>query len=133
MDLAKFGLFQTLSQRINWLTQRQDVLAQNIANADTPKYRPQDLEPFAAHLRSAGRGRMTPTVTHVAHIQAASGPGAARSQRQTETYETSPSGNEVILEQQLMQVSETAAQHQLALNLYTKHIGLLRTALGRGR
>ncbi len=39
MDLNKVSLFGMMKQRLAWLGQRQEVLAQNIANADTPGYR----------------------------------------------------------------------------------------------
>jgi flagellar basal-body rod protein FlgB len=40
---TKAALFQLISARMSWLSQRQAVLSQNIANADTPDYRPKDL------------------------------------------------------------------------------------------
>ncbi|NNG03342.1 MAG: flagellar basal body rod protein FlgB [Inquilinus sp.] len=134
MDFSSIGLFRLVSQRLDWLTRRQDVLAQNIANADTPSYRPRDLRPFAAHL-DAATGPVTPAATHPGHIDpVAAGNGAApSSERQNDVYETAPTGNAVVLEQQMVRVSETAMQHQLALNLYRKHVGMIRLALGRGR
>ena len=41
---GKLDIFQALVRRMQWLGQRQNVLAQNIANTDTPGYRPQDLK-----------------------------------------------------------------------------------------
>ena len=45
-ELSSLGLFQAVKKRLNWLGQRQEVLAQNIANADTPNYRASDLKPY---------------------------------------------------------------------------------------
>ena len=45
-ELGNLGLFQVVKKRLNWLGQRQEVLAQNIANADTPNYRSSDLKPY---------------------------------------------------------------------------------------
>ncbi len=134
MDFSNLGLFKLISRRIDWLNDRQEVLARNIANADTPDYRPQDLRPFAEHMARAGGPTLSVAATHSGHIQ----PTASRTARPVSTadvndvYETSPTGNEVVLEQQLIRVSETAMQHQLALSLYRKHVGMIRTALGRG-
>ncbi len=58
--------------------------------------------------------------------------GEAKVQRSEDVYEVKPSGNAVNVEQQMMLVAETAMDHQLALNLYQKHLGMIRTALGRG-
>lgn len=134
MDFSNLGIFKLITRRIDWLNDRQEVLARNIANADTPDYRPQDLRPFAEHLARNGGPALNVAATHARHIQ----PATTRSARPgvagdiDDVYETSPTGNEVVLEQQLIRVSETAMQHQLALSLYRKHVGMIRAALGRG-
>ncbi|MDP7142886.1 MAG: flagellar basal body protein, partial [Alphaproteobacteria bacterium] len=55
MTIDNIGLFQGLSAKMRYLNQRQTVISQNIANADTPNYKPQDLKPidFGAVLESA--------------------------------------------------------------------------------
>lgn len=134
MDYSNLGIFKLITRRIDWLNNRQEVLAKNIANADTPDYRPQDLRPFAEHLARTGGPTLNTATTHAGHIQpvAAGRARMAGSDDFKDVYETSPTGNEVILEQQLIRVSETAMQHQVALGLYRKHVGMIRTALGRG-
>jgi|HigsolmetaAR204D_1030405.scaffolds.fasta_scaffold12442_2 flagellar basal-body rod protein FlgB len=134
MDLSQLGLFRRISKRLDWLTQRQGVLAENVANSDTPNYRPRDLAPFEQHLRAsaAAAGRLQPRVTQAGHISGPAAPGEAKVQRSEDVYEVKPSGNAVNVEQQMMLVAETAMDHQLALNLYQKHLGMIRTALGRG-
>ena len=54
MDFSNLGLFKLITRRIDWLSQRQEILARNIANADTPGYRPLDIGPFAEHLAGLG-------------------------------------------------------------------------------
>ena len=46
MDFNKMSLFGMVKSKLAWLGQRQEVLAQNIANSDTPKYRASDLKPY---------------------------------------------------------------------------------------
>jgi len=43
MALNNLALFQAMGAKMNYLSTRQGVIAQNIANADTPEYRPRDL------------------------------------------------------------------------------------------
>ena len=45
-------------------------------------------------------------------------------------FETTPMGNSVVLEEQMAKVGETGVNYKLATNLYRKHIGMLRMALG---
>ena len=135
MELAALNVFQALARRLNWLGQRQEVLAQNIANADTPDFVPRDLRQgsfersFAGHL-----AEVKLAATHPRHVAgSASQAPQARfgSEDQRERYETAPSGNAVVLEEQLATVAETQMEYQTMTNLYRKHLEMMRTALGR--
>ena len=46
MDLQNLSLYQMSEEKMRWLAQRQSVLSQNIANANTPNYMPSDVEPL---------------------------------------------------------------------------------------
>jgi flagellar basal-body rod protein FlgB len=128
------GLFDILARKMDWLGQRQKVLAQNVANADTPGYAPQDLKegPFERMVR----GRMAvvqPRRTDVQHMTPAStaGDGAHREFEPRERYETAPSGNAVVLEEQLVKVQQTQIDYQTMTSLYSKHLRMFSLALGR--
>jgi flagellar basal-body rod protein FlgB len=114
-------------RRLAWADNRQRVLAQNIANADTPRYRPRDLTPFARLL--AGGGATELSRTQAAHLASPSGAARARPDRDAEQ---SPDGNAVSLDEQALKVADTDAAHALALSLHQKFTGLWRIALGRG-
>jgi flagellar basal-body rod protein FlgB len=131
---GKLNIFAVLSKRMDWLSQRQKVLADNIANSDTPNYQPRDLNPSEFHriLRSQSPA-VSPRATHAAHLQGTvSRGGSARAERQGKTWETSPSGNAVVLEEQLIKVQETQSDYQTMVNLYRKHMDMFRTALRGG-
>jgi len=128
-------LFQLLSARLGWLGQRQATLSQNIANADTPDYRPRDLR--AADFARLVRAFQHPA-QHIALAQTApghqghgpqAGIGLGAHHAPTE-YETAPDGNAVILEEQMAKVTGTALDFQLTSNLYRKYLGMIRIALG---
>jgi flagellar basal-body rod protein FlgB len=136
MDLNRLPLFSLLTKRASWLDKRQEVLARNIANADTPGFMPRDLK--SQDFRSLLAGPAKPEVglvqTSAAHIAPTAKPQSKwDSVKAKETYETSPDGNAVVLDEQLMKVSETQADHRLALNLYSKHVAMLKAVLGRDR
>ncbi len=131
---GKFNIFAVLGRRMDWLSQRQQVLADNIANSDTPNFVPRDLREgdFQRVLRNA-LPSVGPNSTHPAHMQGtALRGGPARIERQKDTYETSPSGNAVILEEQLIKVSKTQSDYQMIVNLYRKHMDMFRMALRGG-
>lgn len=133
MKLNSIPLFAMLSNRLSWLNQRQQVLANNIANADTPGYKPQDLAPvnFEKLARGASR-RMAIVGTDAQHLVSGARPsGPFRVIEQTDIYEMTPTGNAVVLEEQLMKVSQTVMDHRITANLYAKHLGMIRAVLNR--
>ena len=133
MDLSSLPLFQRLSERIGWLNARQKVLAQNIANADTPGYVPNDVVPldFGDHLKKLSA--VAPARTDPKHLVGTVPPAdPVDSKKQKKTYETAPAGNAVVLEEQMMKLSQTQADYNQIVNLYKKHMDMLKTAIGRG-
>ena len=118
-----------------WLTRRQEVLSKNIANSDTPDYKPRDLKPFNfKELLGRQARQVKMAVTDKSHL-----PGRNRRDSDFSTavdrkpYETAPGGNAVILEEQMAKVNQTAISHRLTNELYSKHLDMLKIALGKGR
>ena len=128
MDASRSGPIALAEQRPHWLDQRQRVLAQNIANADTPGYQPADLVPFAQHLRQAGDTAAAPWRTNAAHLAGRGDDGARRDRT---AVERTPDGNAVSLDQQALKVAETDQAHALAMGLHHRWLAMYRTALGR--
>jgi flagellar basal-body rod protein FlgB len=135
MDHSKLPLFSMISKRIGWLSERQKVLAENVANADTPNYKARDLKPldFAAMAGAAGAGavRLTPASTDQRHFDVRPGSGSKNVAVKDQKAEATLSGNSVSLESEMMKVAETAMDYQLITNLYKKQIGLIRAVIGR--
>lgn len=130
---GKINLFQAIARKMDWLGQRQSVLSQNIANADTPDFKPHDMKAGAfARLLARGVAPVAPAVTHASHIAPTNrGKAEFGSGEQDSRYETAPSGNSVVLEEQLIKVGQTQMNYQLMSNLYRKHVQMVRAALGR--
>ncbi|HEY8612811.1 MAG TPA: flagellar basal body protein [Roseomonas sp.] len=112
--------------RLRWLDRRQEVLARNIANSDTPGYRARDVTPFAEHLLRAG-GTAAMARTNPRHLTGSSGGTGVR----PEPAEVSPDGNAVSLDEQAIKVADTDSAHALAMGLHRRWIGMFRSALGR--
>lgn len=131
MDLRKIPLFDMMARRMAWLGQRQQVLATNIANADTPGYKPHDVKSldFARMARGAMKA-LQPAATHRAHLAGtASPPGRAPLEEHKDPVETTISGNAVTLEEELMKANKSATDYELTTNLYRKHLAMFREAL----
>lgn len=132
MDVSKAGLFGMMQQRMRYLSERQAVIAQNIANADTPKYRPQDLKPLDFRVMMSASGGLAPHTTHPSHMGLDSKHGSFHKQSQEHVYEVSPSGNAVVLEEQALKLSATQLDYQTTTSMYRKYMELLRMAAGHG-
>ena len=131
MNLPDVPLFAMLRERMTWLNQRQDVLAQNVANADTPAYVARDLREldFDQALKSATSGGRL-AVTNARHIALAPQQMSKFEDYETPDQESNPDGNAVSLEQEMIKVSDTQAQFQAAANLYAKTMTMMKTAIG---
>ncbi len=127
MDVALTGPVALAERRLAWLDARQRVLARNIANADTPGFRPADVRPFQDMIARQSPGRMQ--ATHAMHLGPAGGPLGSRPDRAA--LERTPNGNAVALDEQALRVAETDQQHAIAMGLHRKYLALFRTALGR--
>ena len=116
-------------RRLGWLDQRQSVLAQNVANADTPRYRPRDVVSFRQHLA----GQLTPSLarTQPGHLGPARGQQAG-SQADRGVAEAAPDGNAVSLDREAMRIAETDTAHALAMAVHRSFTGMFRMTLGRG-
>ena len=114
--------------RLRWIDRRQTVLSHNVANADTPGYRPRDVTPFARLVAQAAPPAMA--VTDARHMLPAGGSGALRARQDRRVPETSPSGNAVALDEQALKIAENETAHQLATGLHHRYVTLFRTALG---
>ncbi len=138
MDLNKMPIFAALKRQMDWLNDRQRVIAQNIANADTPGYRPHDLErPSFKDLIDAQEGtnaggKLQPTVTSPMHLSLPAQNASFKEDVQNKTGDAAPAGNAVKLEDELVKLADAQLEYSTATSLYKKHVGLILTALGKG-
>ena len=129
MAITDLPLFSMLRSRMHWGQERQRVLAENVANADTPNYRPHDLAPPKFDRREVTAG-LTLSRTEPGHI-ALSADSQSRFAAQRAGYEIRPAGNAVNLEDEMIKVAANQMDFQQAATLYTRSLALLKTAVGR--
>jgi len=130
MPVSDIPLFSMLRTRMQWHQERQKVLAENVANADTPNFRTRDLKPldFGNQVRAAGQVRVAST--NPAHITGSAGNSAFATGGNSK-YDVKPAGNAVNLEDEMMKVASNQMDYQAAISLYSRSMGLFRTALGK--
>jgi len=108
--------------------QRQAIVAQNVANADTPGYKAQDVQPFDEVYENGAQAGMR--ASRAGHLNAQSGPlGGLQTFAVDGT--TDPNGNSVSVELELLRGVEIKRQHDRALAIYKSSMNILRSSLGR--
>lgn len=144
MDLTSIPLMAALKKRMQWLHTNQSVLSQNVANADTPGYKAQRLEKqdFSGLVddlsdagsdgaaRPSGASRMRTTSDR--HMAAGGSAGSTPDVEDDKDGEESPTGNSVVLEEEMIKVADNQMQYGMVVNLYKKNMGLLKVAMGKG-
>lgn len=135
MTTQDIGLFKALGAKMDYLGQRQRVIAQNVANADTPNYRPNDLKPvdFSGMLKSvAGVKGVKINATNPMHMGVGGAGVNAKEAAQKTVYEVAPAGNSVVMEEQMLNSGRTVMDYNLMTSLYQKNVGMIKIALGVG-
>lgn len=136
MDIKNIALFQAMGAKMNYLNTRQGVISQNIANSDTPEYRPRDLNEvdFGAVLKEVtGSNKVRMEKTAPGHIAPGGNIDSPQNRKMRMTYEVAPADNAVIIEEQMIKASQTTMDYNLMTNLMRKNIGMIQTALGKGQ
>jgi flagellar basal-body rod protein FlgB len=130
MNLAAIPLFSMLRGRLGYLTEQQKVLAQNVANADTARYQAEDLKPFSfsAQVKAAQGGGTTMAATQAGHMTPRRGPGSAFKAVKTPDSETTFNGNSVVLEDEMIKISDARMNYDAAISFYQKSLNLIRMA-----
>lgn len=134
MSLGDLPLSKAMAAKMNYLDKRQQVLAQNIANADTPGYVSKDLTEvdFGSILKSiTGMKKVTLETTKPGHLPNPNATAHTKDKKDRMVYEVAPDKNAVVLEEQMVKAAKTQMDFNLLTNLMSKHSGMYRTALGR--
>ncbi len=131
MNIADIPLFSMLRSRLGYMSERQRVVAQNIANADTPGFSPKDLKSFSFRMGEQTKGvtMVQPSQTSAGHLpgRPTAAPSAFKAVEAADS-ETTLDGNSVVLEDQMLKMTESRMQYDAAIGFYQKSLGLLRMA-----
>lgn len=126
--LKKIEIFSIAQNLAQHAASRQAVIARNVANSDTPGYQARDLPEFNQIYRQNAASQLAVTRPgHIAGVPASTAGAGIEVQR----TETAPNGNGVSIETEMVKAAETRRQHDMALAIYGKSLGILRASLGR--
>jgi flagellar basal-body rod protein FlgB len=143
MELGDIPLFAMLKSRLGYLSDRQRLIAENVANANTPGYKARDLKPFSfeAHVQAAGDGgspgvrstvAATPAgvmaVTQPGHMQPKGAPMAEKPVKAPDS-EVTLDGNGVVLEDEMVKLTQARMDYDAAIGFYQQSLSMLKMAV----
>jgi flagellar basal-body rod protein FlgB len=135
MAINDLPILSALRTKMQWHQERQRVLAENVSNANTPNFRPTDLvEPkFDSKGTDMGGGMSSLGMmrTSASHLSVTGAGPSFRGDGGRSGFLTKPAGNAVNLEDQMLKVSANQMDYAAATSLYTRSLGLLKTAIGK--
>lgn len=137
MDFTSIPLFSTMKAKLGYLSERQGVIAQNIANADTPGYQAKDVKApdfskALSHSAQKLQKQLQLTSTNSKHFAGSSiSSGGSNIINSDSTYERNPNGNNVVIEEEMSKIAENQMEYQKVLNLYRKSVEMFKTAIGK--
>jgi len=135
MDLASLKLFKMAMTRMDWASQRQKLLAQNISNADSPHYRPKDVKEvnFKQILKGELVARVPVSRTDANHLKGTiPEQDHFRSAGERKTFEESPDGNQVVIEEQMQKVGDTRSAYDTAVTIMQANLKMLSMVVKGG-
>jgi flagellar basal-body rod protein FlgB len=131
MNLAEIPLFSMLKNRLGYLAERQKVIAQNVANADTVRYVGQDLKPFSFDAKLQMHQMQGPApmaVTQAGHMSPKNERRSTYKSAKAPGTETTLNGNSVVLEEEMIKMSDARMNYDAAISFYQKSLNILRLA-----
>jgi flagellar basal-body rod protein FlgB len=135
MAINDLPILSALRTKMQWHQERQRVLAENVSNANTPNFRPTDLVEPKFDNKGAnvggGMGSLGMMRTSVTHIGVSGGGQSFGGDGGKSAFLTKPAGNSVNLEDQMLKVSANQMDYAAATSLYSRSLGLLKTAIGK--
>jgi flagellar basal-body rod protein FlgB len=117
-------VFSTTHNLLSWTSKRQQALASNVANLDTPGYQAKDYT-FESEMRSLALAK-----TSEKHIGLAKEDSSARL-IEVGTREK-PNGNNVDIERELTEISKNGLEYVTVVQYLTQKIRTLRSAINEG-
>ncbi|HUA53353.1 MAG TPA: flagellar basal body protein [Candidatus Sulfotelmatobacter sp.] len=129
MDLSKQTLFRMIAERISYMGERQKVLSQNIANADTPNYQARDLKPlnFKDQVQRELH-QVVPVMTQADHLPPVTPSEPYEVLKDKRPYETSLDKNGVVLEEQAQKLSQNTGDFAATTAIYRKYLEMFKMA-----
>ena len=126
-------LLSALTEKMKWHQSRQSLLAENVANADTPGFKGRDLKAFGfeEHMQNLSTAKIETVATQPTHFSVQGTESDGFGPRRLNNFEITPEGNGVTIEDEMMKVASNQMDYQAITAIYTRSLRILKSALGK--
>lgn len=125
--LEKLSITRMAQTLARHSAQRMELVARNVAQANTPGFKAMDLQAFADVYKKSGDGGMR--ATRPGHFTSAS--TMMEPVVQPSGGAASPDGNTVSIEQEMVKSVMARQDHDMALAVYSATREITRASLGK--
>lgn len=118
-----------LRNSLDYHMERHNVLSSNVANAETPGFRPSEL---LRDEKAAAGGSLPMVVTNEGHVGFANQTAAEYETREDRTSLPGANGNAVALEHEMSKLAANDIRFEGAVRIVSHQLGMLRYAANDG-
>lgn len=115
--MEPIGIFALASKQAEWLTVRQGVVADNIANVNTPNYKTKDVTSFNEILGSGPKTSLPLVTTNPLHQSISGGSDAGVVEVEDRNMKVTASGNSVAIAHELMKSTQIRQDYDMNTGL----------------
>jgi flagellar basal-body rod protein FlgB len=128
VGLDDIPLFAMLKSKMSYVNAREQLVAQNVANADTPDYTPKDLKPFSfAAMAQTAANRLIVNQPGQMALPATAKTGALKPVDTPDT-EARIDGNQVVVEDEMNKLIQSRIDYETAVDFYQQSMSMITTA-----
>jgi len=133
INAASADTLTAIKARMQYLNERQSLIAKNISNVNTPGYKAQELKKENFNKIGERTNKLSLRTTSAGHLGGQKRPFAFKTIRDEDAYETNPNGNNVVLEEQMVNLAENEMDYKETTSVMKQLNGLIRSAIGGQR
>ncbi len=122
------NLSDALTSRMNFLTQRQGVVAGNIANANTPNFISRDL---VAKAQGGSNSSFAMAVTSQQHLAGDMSKAKLNGTMTEDARFIQHNGNSVRLDEEMLKMTDIQLNYRMMTEIYNKQVAMQKMALGQ--
>ncbi len=132
--MEPIGIFAVASKQAEWLTVRQSVVADNIANVNTPDFKAQDITPFKEILNRQSSGPATDlslATTNPRHLSIEGATPDGINVSEEDGLAVSASGNSVAIAHELIKSTEIRHNYEMNTGLVKALNSMIMLTIGK--